>query len=42
MEDIPTGFTVRGVLAHVRDALRDVEDLESTDSNKLAQAAGGS
>lgn len=28
MEDIPTGFTVRGVLAHVRDALRDVKDDE--------------
>jgi len=42
MEDIPTSFTVRDILAYVHDALRDVEDLEPADLNKLARAAGES
>ena len=42
MEDIPADLTVRDISFYVRDALRDVEDLEPADLDKLAQASGES
>jgi hypothetical protein len=42
MEDIPAGLTARDIFVYVRDALKDVEDLEPANLNKLAKAAGDS
>jgi hypothetical protein len=42
MEDIPNDLTMRDISAYVRDALRDAEDLEPADLNKLVNAAGDS
>ena len=42
MENIPTDLTARDISLYVHDALGDVQDLEPTDLNRVATAAGDS
>ena len=42
MEDIPTALTARDIALYVHDALGDIRDLEPTDLNRVATAAGDS